>query len=194
MGRRSRSRSSAFACGLLIPWLLVLLWTISPTSGARPLPPQSKALSVKINHSDYHHNQQISGSLNQKSQLDLGPSDVTVKSAFKSVFTMLHKGPVTPSGPSPYINNSPKTDSTEISPENVSDQPWATVRAFVHTNPKLGINQYWIFRGNCLARFIFLLIHSLWEHIDMFCSREVVFRVSLQFSSIFVYNLQRQIL
>lgn len=123
----SRSSSSEFDYRLIIPWVAVILCVISLCSEARPLAADhSKAPSMEINHSphdDHGHNQKINGPVHQRLQLDLWPSDVPGKKAFKPVFTMLPKGPVTPSGPSPIINSSPDTESTQISTSSVADQP-----------------------------------------------------------------------
>jgi len=127
MGGQARPSSLAFAYRLFIPWLLVIqLLTVLPCSGTRPLPAEAKAPSMEINHrqfDDHKHNQQNNERLYQKLQLDLQASEFMGKRAFKPVFTMLPKGPVTPSGPSPIIHNSTGAESTQISTSSVPDQP-----------------------------------------------------------------------
>lgn len=113
MGSHSRSSSSAFASGLLIPSLVILLCTSLQCSGARPLPAQFKAPLMEINNHRQYDDQHINEPLHP----------VQGKSAFKPVFAMLPKGPVPPSGPSPITNSSPNADSTQISTRSVSDQP-----------------------------------------------------------------------
>lgn len=126
MASHTGASSSAFDYRLLIPWLAVILCVISLCSEARPLPAQSKAPSMEINHrphDEHEHHQQINGPVHQRLHIDLQPSDVPGKKVFKPVFTMLPKGPVTPSGPSPIINSSPDSESTQISTTSVPDQP-----------------------------------------------------------------------
>ncbi|GLJ39181.1 hypothetical protein SUGI_0798740 [Cryptomeria japonica] len=93
-------RASRLVPSWIVVFLIVVCFSIC---SARSLPDSIKALLEK------GQNDEI-GSL--QSELDLG--DV-VKSSSKLLFTMLPKGPVTPSGPSPIINSIP-TDSVPGQP------------------------------------------------------------------------------
>ena len=103
---------------------------IAQCSGARPFPahesksPASMDINYHRKHDDHGHTQEINGpDLHQKLQSDLLPSDVSGKKAFKTVFTMLPKGPVPPSVPSPIYNSFPNAKPTQISTRSVSYQP-----------------------------------------------------------------------